>query len=177
MTTAIRVTARELMRTDVQTLSPSDTIETAQALFEEARISGAPVVANGRLVGVLSLADIASPEHQREGHLRTQGDYELAEPVGDERVDELDPEEIVFRKEDYSPEVLGRELVGDWMSSGVVTVAPGAALERVCQTMAERSIHRVFVAEGERLLGVISSLDVVRHVAGMRRPPARKPGK
>ncbi|HEX6882845.1 MAG TPA: CBS domain-containing protein [Planctomycetota bacterium] len=177
MTTTNRVTARDLMRTDVQTLSPSDTIETAQGLFEEARISGAPVVASGRLVGVLSLADIASPEHQREGRLRTQGDYELAEPVGEERVDELDPEEVVFRKEDYSPEVLGRELVGDWMSTGVVTVAPTATLERVCQTMAERSIHRVFVTEGERLLGVISSLDVVRHVAGLGRRPVTTTGK
>lgn len=177
MTEKNRVTARELMHTDVQTLAPSDTIETAQALFEEARISGAPVVANGRLVGVLSLADIASPEHQREGRLRTQGDYELAEPVGEERTDELDPEDVLYRKEDYSPEVLGRELVGDWMSGGVVTVPPAATLEHVCQVMAERSIHRVFVADGERLLGVISSLDVVRHVAGEGGGKPRPRGK
>ena len=174
MTEIANVTARNLMRTDVQTLSPSDTIETALALFEESRISGAPVVADGRLVGVLTLSDVASPEHQRDGRLRTRGDYELSEPVGEELTDEVDPEEVVFRKEDYSPEVLGRELVGDWMSSGVVSVPPSAPLQRVCEVMAQKSIHRVFVTEGERLLGVISSLDVVRHVAGGVRTRARR---
>jgi CBS domain-containing protein len=169
------VTAQDLMKKDVETLAPSDTIETAMALFEEARISGAPVLANGRLVGVLTLADIASPEHQREGRVRSARDYDLAEPVGEERVDELDPEEVLYRKEDYSPEVLGRDLVGDWMSSGVVSVAPRASLEEVCRAMVEHSIHRVFVSESGRLLGVISSFDVVRQVArGAASAPARR---
>jgi len=160
-----RVHAKDLMRVDVAVLSTDDTIESALALFEEARISGAPVVSNGRLVGVLTLADITLPEHQRDGHLATERDYELAEPPGEERTDEVDPEDVVYRKEDYSPEILGRELVGDWMSEGVVAVPPDASLEKVCQTMEEKQIHRVFVTEREKLLGVISSLDVVRLVA------------
>ena len=46
---ATGVTARDLMRTEVETLSPEDTVETALARFEEIRIGGAPVVADGRL--------------------------------------------------------------------------------------------------------------------------------
>jgi len=157
--------AKDLMRTDVETLSTEDTIESALALFEEARISGAPVLANGRLLGVLTLADITRLEHRRQGRMATERDYELAEPVGEELTDELDPEEVLYRKEDYSPEILGRELVGDWMSPGVVVVPPDASLETVCRTMSDRQIHRVFVTRHDQLAGVISSLDIVRFLA------------
>ncbi len=177
MTDTTRVRARDLMHREVVTLSPADTIETALGLFEESGISGAPVVADERLLGVLTLADISRTEHLKGDRIETRREYELSEPVGEERTDELDPEEVLFAKEDYSPQVLGRELVGDWMTTGVVAVRPGASLEEVCKVMVNRQIHRVFVTEEKKLLGVISSFDVVRHVArgGLARSPrARK---
>ena len=46
-----RLSARDVMQKDVATLSADDTLETALALFEEARIGGAPVIdAERRLV-------------------------------------------------------------------------------------------------------------------------------
>jgi CBS domain-containing protein len=165
------------MRTDVATLSSDDTIEAALTLFEESGISGAPVLANGRLVGMLTLADVSRPEHLRGGRLETRGEREYSEPVGEESLDELDPEEVVYLKEDYSPEVLGRELVGDWMTTGVVSVAPEASLAEVCRMMVEKHIHRVCVTEGGRLLGLISSFDVVRHVARAGRARADAPAR
>jgi CBS domain-containing protein len=171
------VRARDLMRTDVAILAPGDTIESALALFEEARISGAPVVSDGRLVGVLTLADVSRTEHLSGDRMQTRRESDLAEPVGEERTDELDPEEVFYSKEDYSAELLGRDLVGDWMTSEAVTVAPDAPLERICRTMVENRIHRVFVAEEQKLVGLISSFDIVRLVAGGRREPrpARRP--
>lgn len=168
--------ACDVMQADVATLSAADTIETALALFEEAHISGAPVVSNGRLVGMLSLADISRPEHLRGGRIETERDYVLSEPVGEEETDEVDPEAAFYLKEDYSPALLGRELVGTWMSSGVVSVSPETPLPQVCEVMLDRQVHRVCVTRGEKLLGLISTFDVVRHVAG-RKLPARRPGK
>jgi CBS domain-containing protein len=162
-------TAKDVMRREVATLSADDSIETALALFEESRIGGAPVLANGRLVGMLTLTDISRPEHLREGRIETGREYDLSEPSGEERTDELDPDEVFYLKEDYSPEVLGRERVADWMSSGVVSVPADASLEEVCRVMVERQIHRVCVAEGSKLVGLITSFDVVRHVARGRR--------
>lgn len=170
-----RVKARELMRTEVVTLAPDDTIETALAVFEESGISGAPVVADGRLVGVITLADVSRTEHLRGDQIETHRDYDFSEPVGEERTDELDPEEV-FRKEDYSAEVLGRELVKDWMTNRVVALSPTASLARVCTVMQEEHIHRVFVTEEGRLVGVISSFDVVRHVARTAKEPAKSTG-
>ena len=43
MVTTKSVKASDIMRRDVLSLAPDDTIEDALALFEEARISGAPV--------------------------------------------------------------------------------------------------------------------------------------
>jgi CBS domain-containing protein len=176
MTERETVRAKDLMRGEVATLAPDDTIETALALFEESGISGAPVVASGRLVGVLSLSDVSRTEHLRGGRLKTQREYELSEPAGEERTDELDPDEVFYLKDDYSPEVLGRELVGDWMTNEVVSVSPEASLAEVCRVMVERKIHRVFVAERGRLQGVLSTFDVVRHLAraGKSAPPAAR---
>lgn len=157
--------ARDLMRTDLSMLAPDDTIESALALFEEARIGGAPVVDQGRLVGVLTLADVSRTEHLSGDRIQTQRATELSEPVGEELTDELDPEDVFYAKEDYSAELLGRDRVRDWMTSDVVTVPADAALERVCSVMVERHIHRVFVTEEKKLVGLISSFDVVRHVA------------
>lgn len=171
------LTAKDVMRREVATLSADDSIETALALFEESRISGAPVVANGRLVGMLTLADVSRPEHLREDRIETGREYELSEPTGEERTDELDPDEVFYLKEDYSPEVLGRQRVADWMTSGVVSVPATASLEEACRVMVERQIHRVCVAEGEKLVGLITSFDVVRQVARARRPHARKPAR
>jgi len=130
------------------------------------------VVANGTLMGVLTLADVSRTEHLQGGRLETRSDYEMSEPAGEEFGDEIAPDEVFYLKEDYSPDVLGRELVGDWMTNEVVAVPPDASLETVCRVMTDRRIHRVFVTEERRLIGVISSFDVVRHVAG--RSPERQ---
>ena len=158
-------TARDVMRTEVATLSADDTIQSALELFEESGISGAPVVANEQLVGMLTLADLARTEHRKDGRIQTNDEYELGEPTGEELADELDPAEVFFSKEDYSPEVLGPTLVGDWMSRGVISVPPEATLAEVCGVMVNEQIHRVCVLEHGRLVGLVTTFDVVRHVA------------
>mgnify|MGYP001399893349 CR=1 FL=1 len=165
-----KLSVRDAMRRQVTTLSPDDGIESAIALFEEARISGAPVVdSGGKLVGVLTLADVARPDRMRESRVSTQrGSFEMSEDVGEERTDELDPEEVFYSKEDYSADLLGGERVSEWMTGEVVSVTPDATLEAACKVMVARQIHRVFVTEGERLVGVLSSFDVVRALAGGR---------
>jgi CBS domain-containing protein len=162
--------AEDLMRTHLISLSPDDTIVAAIAQLEESRISGAPVVdENGKLAGVLSLSDIARTDHLAGDRVAAErGDFEMSEPSGEERTDEVDPNDVFFLKEDYSAELLGRELVGDWMTRDVISVSPEATLEEVCQVMVSEHIHRVFVTEAEKLVGVISSFDVVRKIARAR---------
>jgi CBS domain-containing protein len=165
-----RLPVREVMRKDLATLSPDDTVQAAIDLFEDLRIGGAPVVdGGGKLVGVLTLFDVAQTDRVREPDAESSGDFDMIEPADETRFDESDPDEIVGLKEDYSPAVAGRVLVSDWMTREVVTVPPAATLAKVCRLMVDRHIHRVFVAEDGKLLGVVSSFDVVRCVAGTPR--------
>ncbi len=174
-----QMNAADIMRKDVVALAPDDTIERALEVFEEQRIGGAPVVDGlGKLLGVLTLSDVTKTEHFSDGRLGLRRrSYEMSEPVGDERVDELDPGEVFFVKEDYSAELLHADLVADWMTPEVISVAPDASIEAVCQVMAEEHIHRVFVADDGKLRGVVSSFDIVRHVARSAKPRSASPRK
>ena len=68
-------------------------------------------------------------------------------------------------RDEYSPEVLGDNLVKDWMNAEVISVAPDAKLKEVCHTMSDRSVHRVLVVEDDRLAGIVSTSDIVRFLA------------
>lgn len=170
-----RVRARDLMREDVVTLAPHDTIESALQTFEEQHIGGAPVVdSGGKLIGVLTLSDVARPEHVERDLIQTRpGTFELAEEESEQAEAEMDPDAVFFSKENYSPEILGRERVSDWMAREVISVRPDASLAEVCEVLVNQGIHRVFVTEGQQLLGVVSSMDVARCVARELRPRRR----
>jgi len=49
---------QEVMTVDVKSLSPDTSMSDALDIFRTARISGAPVISNSRLVGVISLEDL-----------------------------------------------------------------------------------------------------------------------
>lgn len=166
MTRLSNIRARDIMQKQVARLTPSDTIDSAVALMEEMHISGAPVVdAEGHVVGVLSVSDIMQRAHVSSDRLDTgRGDYVLSEIYADEE-DDFIGDEVIHNKQNYSPDVQARETVGDWMSSGVISVTPDTSLSRICKLMSEQRIHRVFVLEHRDLVGVITSLDVVRCVA------------
>ena len=50
----------------------------------------------------------------------------------------------------------------DVMTRQPITVAPGASLGEAATRMLEHRIHRVFVVDGERLVGVLTTTDLVR---------------
>jgi CBS domain-containing protein len=166
------VCARDLMQHEVVRILKDASVESAIEALEENGISGAPVVDTaGRLVGVFSSRDVARSEHMREGRLSTGATDESLLDWDEEEETEVAME----RREGFSSLNSGTERVADWMSTEVLTVAPAESLRGVCSAMAREGAHRVFVVEGQKLVGVISSLDVVRHVAGEKRP--KKSGK
>jgi CBS domain-containing protein len=159
-------TARQIMVTDVLELQVDAPVRDAVEAFEDYHIHGAPVVdAARRLVGVLSDADIVRIGRVREGRVTSVASAAEPSPEreGDDEVP--DPEFSEFAPEEYSPELLGRETVGDWMTTEVITVAPEATLQEICSILDREQIHRVFVVDGEKLAGVVSTMDVVRCIA------------
>ncbi|MGH9840455.1 MAG: CBS domain-containing protein [Blastocatellia bacterium] len=54
---------------------------------------------------------------------------------------------------------------GQIMTKPAVTVAPDDPLQRVCEMMFNRRIHRVVVADGSRIQGILTTMDILRAIA------------
>ncbi len=147
------------MQDQVIVLDAGSPISEAFRIFEEDQISGAPVVnEGGHLVGFLSSRDMTRSEHLKDGSLQTQrGDRSLADTV--------DEEWVMPTRDEYSSELLGRELVQDWMSPEIIAVSMDTKLVSICETIARERIHRVVVTEGRRVRGIVSTFDIVRWLA------------
>jgi CBS domain-containing protein len=152
-----KISARDLMQSRVVTLPAGARVSEAIQIFEDDHISGIPVVNNtGQVVGMLTEHDVARTDHVRHGRIEhARGEYDFS--ASDEDDDSDFP-----NKEDYSPELLGEDLVKDWMTPKVIAVLPSSSLKEVCETMTSEGVHRVLVIEKRKLLGIISSFDVVR---------------
>ena len=138
----------DLMTRDVFAVSPDTSLETAARMLAQRRISGAPVIANGRVVGVISSSDLVDPDTDVSGirgfplyYRVTDG---LAEEIGDhERV---------------RP---GR--VSEVMTSSVISISGDATAVQASAKMLELGVHRLLVVKGdEELAGVVSTIDLLR---------------
>jgi CBS domain-containing protein len=162
------IQAGDIMQTRVVTFSPSTPIDEAVQTFEDQRISGAPVVnERGRLVGMLSLADVARPDHVKSGRTNAAGNtLALTAPDDDSLEGEMAEEDVVLSMDDYDAGMRDRPTVGDWMSTEPICVGPEWTLPRICRLMLKERIHRVPVVHAHELKGIVSTFDVVRCVAG-----------
>lgn len=147
------VTARDLMRTDVVTVTYSAPLSEVERVLSDNRISGAPVVDEvGRIIGVVSVRDLidkyASDPDARPR--RGQGFFELStEELEDEDYDAF---EVPAESEDTARDVM----------TGQIHTVPGAAgLKEIAEAMCKHKVHRVLVEDDGRLLGLISTLDIL----------------
>lgn len=166
MSPKTQVTARDLMRAHVLTLTANARVQDAIEMLESNEISGAPVLdRGGRLVGFLSLRDIARSEHVKEGRIDAERRERMFTQRFEQMVEEEPLDEDVLEMESFSPEALGGETVEDWMNPEIVSIEPDASLKRICRTMIDEGVHRVLVVEKKKLLGIITTTDIVRHLA------------
>lgn len=163
----LNTTAKQVMHSEIVSLSTEDTVSVAVKAFEEYHISGAPVVdATGKFVGVLSIADIARSDHVRSGQIASERyEYYLANPLEEEVDDRRFGDEEIFSKSDYSDAVVGEHLVGDWMTPKLITCDPDDNLVKLCRVMTEEEVHRVLLTEGKQVLGIVSAFDIVKYIA------------
>jgi CBS domain-containing protein len=157
--------ARDVMSTEVILLSEDLTAAEAVEVLRGHEISGAPVKGEGgKLVGVVSLADLAGAG-EGEGALA----FHRSEPqLAVRRWEET------AAAEDLRPlriETEGR-LVRDVMSSAAVTVSEETSLAEVGALMVAGHFHRVVVVRGEAVVGIVSSLDVLRGLLAAEAPAA-----
>jgi CBS domain-containing protein len=125
--------------------------------FLDAGVTGFPVCDGARLVGVISRSDIVRRYVSQQSYAEYVSDYFRADPGL------LPPQPLASL--DSATTQLDSTSVADMMSRDPITVAPDAGVREVAGVLGERGVHRVLVVDGDQLVGIISSLDIVRLVA------------
>lgn len=153
--------ARNVMQRNVGIIDAQASLLELERAFEEANVSGFPVVEGGRVVGVVSRSDVLRQLDGKSGEEpQLSSFYADLASFGSER-----PAESFADAAARGGKPMDEMCVADLMTPSVVTVAPDATLQEVAQTLTEHQIHRVLVTDGRTLVGVVSTLDVVRLVA------------
>lgn len=139
----------EVMTNLVVTLRRDDRIATAARLLSSNRISGAPVVEGGRVVGVVSAADLLRAYAGR-GRRVSAPPYALM---------------FLLVRATLEPENEAT-MVGDVMTKKVVTVGPGDTVGRAAALLVRHGVRRLpVVDEGGYLVGIVARGDLVRCMA------------
>src|SRR5262249_12060148 len=149
------LTARDVMNPDVLTVPVDMTVRELAGFLTENQISGAPVVdAGGHLVGLVSVTDVATNDAERPDLVVDHSRPGEAVRAWEDR---MTPEEIHplhIESDDL--------LVRDIMTPTVYTVSEDTLVPEIARTMVAGRIHRLLVSRRRRVLGIITSLDLVR---------------
>ena len=178
---------RDIMTTDVLTVTPETSLRAAMELFAARHVSGAPVVQGARVVGVLSATDIvafasSAPGTPGERAVAADGG-EWTEPGGWDADAESPPghfselwAELGDQQEaddDDGPrpsgwDPLGEYTVADAMTWGLHALPPSSDVIVAAECMRSADVHRMLVMEDGHLLGIVTTMDLVRAVAQHR---------
>ena len=149
-----RLSAKSVMTDSVVSVSPEASLLTTLRLFVEEDIHGAPVVDDeGQPVGVITSSDVLRAQHDEVDTAAAEADY-LRDSV------EFSTPDATRIANDFQDR-LAQRTVAEAMTRGVISVPPEAAIEDIARCMRENKIHRVWVEEDGRLLGVVSALDLM----------------
>ena len=155
-------TAADLMTENPLSVRQDAGIQEAVAFLTDKGFSAAPVIdAAGRPVGVLSRADVVVHDREKVEYLAPAPEFyhrsDLTTPAGEKL-----PKGFQVQKAD-------RTQVKDIMTPAVFAISPEAPAKKVVDEMLAMKVHRLFVVDQNGVLvGVISALDVLRHLLPMR---------
>jgi len=150
-------TARDIMTTDVVSVESGTSLRELERIFLEKGISGAPVVDEaGNLVGVISQTDLVYYHLTRsDTPVRDSDFYRMAEL-------EASFAGTGFHVEDYNT-----GWVHEMMTPVVHTAGPDTPVADLAQLMILARIHRVLITENQKVVGLVSAMDLMGVLAEM----------
>lgn len=154
-------TAADIMRRSLVFVRPDQKLVEAERLLVDHRITGMPVIDVGKLVGIVSGSDVARARilaDALDGQIRDELHWDETQADGFRHAE---PEKFEGFSQRYE-----NIRVRDVMRSQVVTCQLTTPIPQVAQLLLQHHIHRVIVVDGERPVGIISSLDLVKLLAG-----------
>jgi CBS domain-containing protein len=152
--------AADIMEKDVVTVRDNQTLKELAQLFITRRISGAPVIdAAGRLVGVVSQTDLVRRDRE------AQPPHEA--PAYHQDIDRW------LGRQGFQVEAPDYAMVRDVMTPVVLSAAADTPVEDLARLMTSKRIHRLVIMSGERLAGIVTSMDVMRAFSGRAAKPRK----
>jgi CBS domain-containing protein len=150
------ITISDVMSSKVLSAEAGWSLDKLAEVLIDNSISGAPVTdADGELVGVVSMTDIV----RQNG---TAGNNPGSEATHDvyryELERHLSQEEIKIFHTHYESPVEVRDI----MTPMIFKVTEDDSIKQVAETMLKGNIHRVFVTRDSKLIGVITTLDMLK---------------
>jgi len=146
-------TVAEIMRSEVQTVTPDTSVAAVARLLADEGLSGVLVVVDGEVIGIVTEADIIARE----------ADVEVPTPVPF-----LDAIFMVDAGRDFDDEM--RRVIGvtarDLMTSPVINIRSRATLTQLATLMIDERVNPVPVLDDDsNLVGIVSRADLVRVIA------------
>lgn len=148
------IRAKDVMTTDVITVTPDTTVEDLGRLFIQKRISGAPVVdAENKLYGIVTENDLI--KQNERFHIPTMIRlFDAFIPLGGDSSIEREIKRMSASK------------VSEICRKKVVTVEPETPLADIATIMSEEGVHQLPVVSSGKLVGIIGKMDVIKGTVG-----------
>ncbi len=155
----MRIRIRDVMTRDVVTLDPNMTLTELDRVLVSRNVSGGPVLEDGAVVGVVSRTDVIRVLYDEQmAAANVSGFYGSPYPIPIPALEHL------ARDSRRIADHMTTMRVSEIMSRDVKSVGPEDDVEAVARLMAAEGYHRVPVLDGTDLVGIVTSLDVVRLV-------------
>lgn len=125
-----------IMTTELYTVNPADTLQTIKELFDKHRIHHIPVVRFRKMIGLISKSDFL---HFMRKNISVEKSFS---------------DESRLRAFNAS----------DIMKTKLATIAPDERIDKVLAIFLENLFHCLPVVEGEELVGIVTTHDVIKQL-------------
>ncbi|HZE07802.1 MAG TPA: CBS domain-containing protein [Gemmatimonadaceae bacterium] len=133
----------DIMTTDIASADPDMNLREAIAILADNHVGGAPVIQRGKVVGVFSASDLLA-------YITDSNDGPPSESLRHRRTS----------LEDVT--------VAELMTRELKSLASNCTVEQAADFMRRNQIHRALVMDEGKLVGIVTTTDVVKAVAQHR---------
>jgi CBS domain-containing protein len=141
---------KDIMTTELITVSPQTEITSAAKILLEKRINGLPVIDDsGKLVGILCQSDLVAQQKS----IPIPSVYTL--------LDSFIPL-TSLKRIDKEVQKIAALKVEQAMTPDPVTVGPETDIEDVARLMVDKKYHTLPVVEGDKIVGIVGKEDVLK---------------